>query len=84
MSDGYIKRMRSSEVDGTTQNLRGMTAVKVHDGAHVVLVSCANGFSEVIVNDKQHFNIEDMEIQGKASPGRKLVKKGSILSATMA
>lgn len=84
MSDGYIKRMRSSEVDGTTQNLRGMTAVKVHDGAHVVLVSCANGFSEVIVNDKQHFNIEDMEIQGKASPGRKLVKKGSILSAAMA
>lgn len=84
MSDGYIKRMRSSEVDGTTQNLRGMTAVKVHEGARVVLVSCANGFSEVIVNDKQHFNIEDMEVQGKTSPGRKLVKKGSILSATMA
>lgn len=83
-SDGYIKRMRSAEVDGSTQNLKGMSAMKVHDGESLVLVSCATGYSEVVVNEKQHFKIADLETQGKTSPGRKLVKRGGVLSAAMA
>ena len=76
-SDGYSKRVRSSDLNGVTQNLKGMPIVKLHDGAEVVDVQCCGDYEclELTTTKKQLLlDINDIPILTKASPGRKAMK----------
>lgn len=76
-SDGYSKRVKSSDLNGSTQNLKGMPIIKLHEGAEVIGVQCCEDYECLALTTakKQLFlNIEDILILPKTSPGRKVMK----------
>lgn len=76
-SDGYSKRVKSSDLNGVTQNLKGMPIIKLHDAAEVVSVQCCEDYEclELTTTKKQLLlNIDDIPTLTKASPGRKTMK----------
>lgn len=76
-SDGYSKRVKSSDMNGATQNLKGMPIVKLHDAAEVVSVQCCEDYECLALTTTKKqllLNIDDIPILTKASPGRKAMK----------
>lgn len=76
-SDGYSKRVRSSGLNGATQNLKGMPIVKLHDAAEVVGIQCCEDYEclELRTTKKQLLlDINDIPALPKTSPGRKAIK----------
>lgn len=76
-SDGYSKRVKSSDLNGAAQNLKGMPIVKLHDAAEVVSIQCCEDYEclALITTKKQLLlNIDDIPVLTKASPGRKAMK----------
>ena len=76
-SDGYSKRVKSSDMNGATQNLKGMPIVKLHDAAEVISVQCCEGYECLALTTTKKqllLNIDDIPVLTKASPGRKAMK----------
>ena len=76
-SDGYSKRVKSSDLNGTTQNLRGTPIIKLHEGAEVVGIQCCEDYEclELTTTKRQLLlDINDIPILAKTSPGRKAIK----------
>lgn len=76
-SDGYSKRVKSSDLNGSTQNLKGMPIVKLHEGAEVVGIHCCEDYECLALTTAKKqllLNIEDISILSKTSPGRKVMK----------
>ena len=76
-SDGYSKRVKSSDMNGATQNLKGMPIVKLHDTAEVVSVQCCEDYECLALTTTKKqllLNIDDIPVLTKASPGRKAMK----------
>ena len=76
-SDGYSKRVKSSDLNGTTQNLKGMPIVKLHDAAEVVSIQCCEDYECLALTTTKKqllLSIEDIPVLTKASPGRKAMK----------
>lgn len=76
-SDGYSKRIKSSDLNGSTQNLKGMPIIKLHESAEVISVQCCEDYEclALATTKKQLLlSVEDIPILSKASPGRKAMK----------
>ena len=76
-NDGYSKRVRSSDLNGNTQNLKGMPIIKLHDNAEVVSVQCCEDYECLALTTAKKqllLDIEDIPILAKTSPGRKAMK----------
>lgn len=76
-SDGYSKRVKSSDLNGSTQNLKGMPIIKIHDAAEVAGVQCCKDYEclELKTMKKQLLlDINDIPVLAKTSPGRKAIK----------
>lgn len=76
-SDGYSKRVKSSDLNGTTQNLRGTPIIKLHEGAEIVGIQCCEDYEclELTTTKKQLLlDINDIPVLSKASSGRKAIK----------
>lgn len=76
-NDGYSKRVKSSDLNGSTQNLKGTPIIKVHETAEVVNVQCCKNYEclELTTTKRQLLlDINDIPILAKTSPGRKVIK----------
>ena len=76
-SDGYSKRVKSSDLNGSTQNLKGMPIIKVHDAAEVVGVQCCKDYECLGLKTMKKqllLDINDIPVLAKTSPGRKAIK----------
>ena len=88
-SDGYMKRVQCQDINGATQNLRGMSIIKVHDNAEVILVSCSKDYNGVVMMSTKRqltVRLNDIEVLTKLSPGRKgfkIAKQDTVIFAQM-
>lgn len=76
-SDGYSKRVSSSDLNGSTQNLKGTPIIKLHEGAEVVGIQCCENYEclAITTTTKQLLlDINDIPILARTSPGRKAIK----------
>lgn len=76
-SDGYSKRVKSSDLNGTTQNLRGTPIIKLHEGAEVVGIQCCENYECLAITTTKKqllLDINDIPVLAKTSPGRKAIK----------
>lgn len=76
-SDGYSKRVKSSDLNGSTQNLKGMPIIKLHDAAEVVGIQCCEDYDCLVLTTTKKqllLDINDIPILAKTSPGRKVMK----------
>ena len=76
-SDGYSKRVKSSDLNGSTQNLRGTPIIKLHEGAEVVGIQCCGDYECLTITTTKKqllLDINDIPILTKASSGRKAIK----------
>ena len=76
-SDGYSKRIKSSDLNGSTQNLKGMPIIKLHESAEVISVQCCEGYECLALTTTKKqllLSIDDIPVLSKASLGRKAMK----------
>lgn len=72
-ANGLVKKIKSSVLSGTTQNLRGMPIIKLKDGDEVFFVGCLDDFRAVVVESSMRtltFDVSKLLETGKAASGR--------------
>lgn len=72
-TNGLVKKIKSSVLSGTTQNLRGMPIIKLKEGDEVFFVGCLDDFRAVVVESSMRtltFDVSKLLETGKAASGR--------------
>lgn len=71
---GKVKILCSSDMDSTTQNLKGLSVIKLADGDSLVSVKIVGDSKYVTLSTNNRvlaFNVSEINPSGKASSGRK-------------
>lgn len=71
---GKVKILNSEDMSGTTQNLKGMAAIKLSENDSLVFVNMINNNNFVTLSTEHRvlaFSLDEINPSGKASSGRK-------------
>ena len=71
---GKVKILNSEDMSGTTQNLKGIAAIKLSENDSLVFVNMINNNNFVTLSTEHRvlaFSLDEINPSGKASSGRK-------------